>query len=59
MGDEHKITIDAMCENAHKTYINLTQASFGRQLKLKIADGNIGDINKYNFKIKMLQSCRK
>ena len=48
MGDE--ITIDAMCDNAHKTYNNLTQASLGRQLKLKIAaDGKIEDKNKYNF----------
>ena len=53
MGDEHKITLDAMCENAHKTYINLTQASFGRQLKPKIADGKIGDKTNTNFKIKM------
>ena len=32
------IALDAMCYNAHKTYTNLTQHSFGRQLQHKLAE---------------------
>ena len=32
---EDGIPVDAMCRNGHKTYTNLTQPSFSRQLKNK------------------------
>ena len=37
MGNE--MSLDAMCRNAHKTYINLTQPSFGVQLRPKFGGG--------------------